>query len=156
MVNFRIGSGKRRAALWGAVALTSAVLLAGCTASNGDGSETKDPTGSSSAQRSIPPAAIPGKDGVVGAAADLVGGICEYSEGAWNLTGTLENNHKGAQNYSVRISVSDKKTSSVVDAVVITHKLAPGESVKLDKTKVIKTPSSVGLDCLINVTRKEA
>lgn len=146
----------RRVALWGAVVVASAILLTGCTSSNANDSASAGPGATSEKPASIPPAAIPGEDGVAGAAADLSGGICEYSAGAWNLTGTLKNTQKDAQNYSVRVSVSDKETSSVVNAVVITHELAPGESVTLDKTAIIETASSAGLGCVINVTRKDA
>lgn len=160
MDNFHTASGMRRVTLRGAVVIAAALLLAGCTSSNTNGSASPAPTSTAStkpsAPQSIPPAAIPGKDGVVGASADLVGAICEYSGGAWNLTGTLKNSQKSPQNYTVRISVSDKKTSSVVDAVVITQKLDPGKSAKLDKTAIIHSPNSVGLNCLINVTRKSA
>lgn len=158
MDNFHPVTGKRRATLWGAVLALSVISLAGCTSADGDSTSGAEasPNATAETTASIPPAAIPGENGVSGAAGDLVGGICEYSAGAWNLTGTLKNSLEDTQNYTVRVSVSDKATFSVVNAVVITHEVGAGESVELDKAAIIDTPSSAGLSCVINVTRTGA
>lgn len=147
---------KRRGpkALTAVVMAGLAVTAVGCTSSPDPTVPSTPVSAAPTVAVSIPPAPIPGKGGVEGAAEDLTGKTCEFASGAWNFTGTLKNSTKKVQTYSVRISVRNPETSSVINAVVLESKLEPGKSEKLDKPAVISTPDAVGLDCVVNVTRK--
>lgn len=93
-----------------AVLAATSMLVTGCS---GDGDEP-----SSREKPSQTPQGPSGENGnikdAVGARTDLGGFTCAVKKGAWSATGKLTNPEDRAATYLVRVSISDKKSNTVL------------------------------------------
>lgn len=141
-----------------AVALIGAGLLSACSASPGTttaeksaGNTTTSSASSSATGKATTKGGTAGAG--VGARADLSDFTCDAaSTGVWSAKGTLHNATRAAVKYSVLVSVSSTKTSTVVGSTTKTVTLDPGKSEQFTVDQVA-THKGPGLACIAHVTR---
>lgn len=147
-------SAQRRLALVGkstAIAIMLAGLTVACTGNRPDNGRTETQSSKPTAK-----AQASSEGTVLGARQELEGFECSANDkGVWAAKGTITNNADSSQKYTVNVSVTSKKTSTVVGNATKTLVVASKKSTEFSMPEVASSTQK-NLLCIPLVTKEKA